>query len=130
VGTEEKSEGEGQRQISENAGKTLISERSDVILRIMNNTQFYLSIGLPIIAVLASLVISLFQISGTREDIREIRADIKPLLGLKGEMAGLKGEMVALRESLAETKETLRAEMRAMHAETLTAIAGMLDRHR
>jgi hypothetical protein len=50
----------------------------------MTNQQLYLAIGLPIIAVLASLTVSLFQLSGVRgevsairEDIREIRNDIK-----------------------------------------------------
>lgn len=105
----------------------------------MNNTQFYLSIGLPIIAVLASLVISLFQISGVREDIREIRADIKPLAalpaqmtGLKdslhaemagqkdalhAEMAGFKADMGALKNSQTESKETLRAEIHSVNVE-------------
>jgi hypothetical protein len=54
----------------------------------VNDTQLYLSIGVPTIAVLASLVASLLQISGVRdtlrdirEDIREIRSDIKVLTG-------------------------------------------------
>jgi hypothetical protein len=38
-------------------------------------------IGLPTITVLASLTISLFEISGIREDIREIQSDIKLLTG-------------------------------------------------
>ena len=41
--------------------------------------QLYIAIGLPTIAVLASLSVSLLQISGIREDIREIRSDIKLL---------------------------------------------------
>jgi len=47
----------------------------------MNNLQLYIAIGLPTIAVIASLVISLIQISGIREDVREIRGDIKLLTG-------------------------------------------------
>lgn len=47
----------------------------------MNNVQLYIAVGLPTIAVIASLVISLVQISGIREDVREIRADIKLLTG-------------------------------------------------
>jgi hypothetical protein len=46
----------------------------------MTNTQLYLAIGLPTLAVLASLTVSLLQISGIREDIREIRADIKVIV--------------------------------------------------
>jgi hypothetical protein len=61
----------------------------------MTNLQLYLSIGLPTFAVLASLIVSLVQISGIRSelaavrgdvhdlraDLREIRADIKLLTG-------------------------------------------------
>jgi hypothetical protein len=62
--------------------------------RAMNvtNAQVYLAIGLPVIAVITSLVVSLVQISAIREDsrsnmaeirtdIREIRSDIKLLTG-------------------------------------------------
>jgi hypothetical protein len=52
----------------------------------MNNTQLYIAVGLPTLAVVASLIISLFQISGVREDIREIRQDIKLLTGKVYEM--------------------------------------------
>jgi len=63
----------------------------------MTGLQLYLAIGLPTIAVLASLTISLIQISAIREDlrsqvgsiredVREIRADIKLLTGKVYEM--------------------------------------------
>ena len=42
----------------------------------MTDTQLYIAIGLPTIAVLTSLVISLVQISGIREDMRGMRAYI------------------------------------------------------
>lgn len=47
----------------------------------MNNLQLYIAIGLPVLAVLASMTVSLFQISGIREDIREIRSDVKIITG-------------------------------------------------
>ena len=47
----------------------------------MTNFQLYIAIGLPVIAVLTSLTLSLFQMSGVRDDIRELRADIKLLTG-------------------------------------------------
>jgi hypothetical protein len=47
----------------------------------MSNLQLYIAIGLPVIAVLTSLVVSLVQISAIREDIREMRSDIKLLTG-------------------------------------------------
>ena len=67
----------------------------------MNNVQLYIGIGLPVIAVLTSLTISLVQISairdelrtnmqGIREDIREIRSDIKLLTGKVYELMGQK----------------------------------------
>jgi hypothetical protein len=63
----------------------------------MTNLQLYLAIGLPVIAVLASLTVSLVQISAIREemrgnmqaireDIREVRGDIKLLTGKVYEM--------------------------------------------
>jgi hypothetical protein len=53
---------------------------------IVNNLQLYIAIGLPTAAVLASLTVSLVQISGIREDIREIRNDIKLLTGKVAEI--------------------------------------------
>jgi len=58
----------------------------------MSGLQLCIAIGLPVIAVLTSLVVSLVQISAIREemrsnmqaireDIREIRSDIKLLTG-------------------------------------------------
>ena len=48
--------------------------------------QLYFAIGLPCLTVLTSLIVSLFQIAGVREDIREIRSDIKLLTGKVYEM--------------------------------------------
>ena len=63
----------------------------------MTNLQLYIAVGLPTIAVIASLTISLVQISSIRDelrenmrelrsDIREIRGDIKLLTGKVYEM--------------------------------------------
>ena len=46
----------------------------------MTRGQLYLAIGLPTLALLASLTVSVVQISGIREDIREIRADTKRIV--------------------------------------------------
>jgi hypothetical protein len=54
----------------------------------MTNTHLYFAIGLPIVAVLTSLVISLVQIFDIRSDLREIRTDIKLLTGKVYEMMG------------------------------------------
>lgn len=56
----------------------------------MTNTQLWIAVGLPVIAVLTSLIISMVQISGIREDIREIRSDIKLITGKIYELMGEK----------------------------------------
>ncbi len=70
----------------------------------MTNEQLYFAVGLPIAAVLGSLVVSLVQISGIRgeieslradmpeirADMRDIRADIKLLTGKVYELMGQK----------------------------------------
>ncbi len=56
----------------------------------MTNTQLYLAIGLPMLAVVTSLVISLVQISGIREGIRELRSVMKLLTGKVYEMMAQK----------------------------------------
>jgi hypothetical protein len=48
----------------------------------VSNLQLYIAIGLPTLAVIASLIVTLFQISGIRGDIREIRAGMKLVTGL------------------------------------------------
>lgn len=50
----------------------------------MTNTQLYFAIGLPCLTIVASLVISLFQMIGVRDDLREIRGDIKSIVGKLG----------------------------------------------
>jgi hypothetical protein len=56
----------------------------------MYNLQLYIAVGLPTVAVLTSLIISLVQIGAIREDIREIRSDIKLLTGKVYELMGQK----------------------------------------
>lgn len=52
----------------------------------MADTQLYIAIVLPTLTILASMTVSLFQISGVREDIREIRSDLKLIVGKIAEM--------------------------------------------
>ena len=47
----------------------------------MANTQLYFAIGLPCFTIVTSLIISMLQISGIREDIREIHRRIDLLTG-------------------------------------------------
>lgn len=44
----------------------------------MTNAQLYFAIGLPCFTIVTSLIISLMQISGMREDVRELRKDVGP----------------------------------------------------
>ena len=46
----------------------------------MTDTQLYFAIGLPILAVLTSLTVSMIQISGIREDMRELRRSVESAL--------------------------------------------------
>jgi archaellum component FlaC len=45
----------------------------------VTNVQLYVDVGLPALAVVSSLIISLMQISGIREDIREIRPEVRDI---------------------------------------------------
>jgi hypothetical protein len=54
--------------------------------REMTDAQLYFAIGLSCLTVITSLIISLFMLSGVREDTREIRADLKNIIGKLGGM--------------------------------------------
>jgi hypothetical protein len=43
----------------------------------MTNAQLYFAIGLPCFTIVTSLIISLVQVPGVRDSIREIREDIR-----------------------------------------------------
>jgi hypothetical protein len=45
----------------------------------MTNTQLYFAIGVPCFTILAALIVNVLTVSGIREDIREIRANINTL---------------------------------------------------
>ena len=82
----------------------------------MSNLQFYIAVVLPMVAVLASLTISLIQISGirtdfrihqqqTREDFRDLRREFSDALqGLRDDMkidrAEMKSELAGIREDI------------------------------
>ncbi len=70
----------------------------------MTNLQLYLAVGLPIFAIVTSMVVNVLQISGIRgeitglrgelsdirSDLREIRGDMKLLTGKVYELMGQK----------------------------------------
>ena len=45
----------------------------------MTNNQLYLAIGLPCLTIMVSLIVSLAQLSGVKDPMREIREDIRSL---------------------------------------------------
>ena len=74
----------------------------------MTDLQLYIAIGLPTLAVLASLTVSIIQISAIREDVREVRR----------EMADLRKEMNEVRKEVNE----VRKEMNELRREVNTKI--------
>jgi len=52
----------------------------------MTNIQLYFAIGLPCFTIIASLIVNILTVSGIREDIREIRSDLKHIVGALNEL--------------------------------------------
>jgi len=79
----------------------------NLIMGAMSNLQLYIAVGLPTIAVITSLVISLVQISAIREDMRTQIAAIRQ---------DMHAQNTAIREDvhaqIAEIREDIR-EIRA-----------------
>jgi hypothetical protein len=68
----------------------------------MTNMQLYPAIGIPIIAVVASLIVSLFRISGIREDMRGVRSDVRSQIsGLRDD---IRSDMSGIREDVREIR--------------------------
>lgn len=80
----------------------------------MTDVQLYLAIGVPIIAILASMTLSLIQISGIREDMRAFRAEIR---------ADLQVQRSELREEMQNLRSEFRQDMNALRAD-LTLLTG------
>lgn len=47
----------------------------------MTNAQLYIAVALPVFAIITSLIISLMQISGIREDMRHLRSEVHTDIG-------------------------------------------------
>ena len=67
----------------------------------MTDLQLYIAIGLPTLAVLASLTVSIIQISAIREDVREVRR----------EMADLHKEMNEVRKEMNELRREVNTKI-------------------
>jgi predicted nucleic acid-binding Zn-ribbon protein len=81
----------------------------------MSDVQLYLAIGIPMIAVLASLTVSLVQISAIREGLRELRSDVR------GDISTIRddvhSQISAIREDVRSQVSTIHDEVREMRSD-------------
>jgi uncharacterized membrane protein (DUF106 family) len=77
----------------------------------MTDYQLYFAVGLPILAVLTSLIISLVQISNIRGDVESLRADFRQL---RGEFADLRKEMNDARREAREDRLVIAADIKLL----------------
>jgi hypothetical protein len=85
----------------------------------MTDTQLYLGLGIPVLAIMTSLIVSLVQVSGIREDMRqmrtEFRADSRALAtdlrsdfaALRSDFATLTGKVIGIGNRLTRIEERL-----------------------
>lgn len=71
----------------------------------MNDLQLYLAVGVPTIAVLASMTLSLVQISAIREDIREVRADMREI---RADMRDVRADMQEIRTEMQDIRSDIK----------------------
>ena len=72
----------------------------------MSNLQLYIAVGLPVIAVLTSLVISLVQISALRDEMRGIREDMRMQNSAVRE--DIHAQIVEIREDIREIRSDIK----------------------
>ncbi len=74
----------------------------------MTDTQLYFSVGLPILAVLTRLTISLMQVSGNRNEMRGFRGDLRDiredLREMRNDIKLLTGKVIDVDNRLFEPK--------------------------
>lgn len=78
----------------------------------MNNTQLYVGLGIPCLAIITSLIVSILQVSGIREDMRHMRTEFHSdhqalAAGLRRDMQGLTGKVVEIDNRLTRIEERL-----------------------
>ena len=72
----------------------------------MNNIQLYIAVGLPTIAVLTSLVISLVQISAIREEMRAQNSAMRE--DMHAQIAAIREEIREIREDIREIRSDIK----------------------
>jgi hypothetical protein len=75
----------------------------------MTDTQLYLALGLPIIAILTSLTISMLQVSGIRGEMRGLRTDFRE--DMQGMRVDFREDMRAMHTGLREDMRGLRTDL-------------------
>lgn len=75
----------------------------------MTDAQLYLAIGLPILAVLTSLTVSLLQISNVRGDVEALRADMREV---RKDFGDLRTEFADFRKDVDASLKEMRREAR------------------
>jgi hypothetical protein len=87
----------------------------------MTNVQLYLATGVPLVAILISMSLSLIQIGGIRGDMRVMRAEFREdMRGMRSEfrdeMRALRGDLTTLTGKVIEIDNRLtRIEERMEH---------------
>jgi hypothetical protein len=74
----------------------------------MNNTQLYIGLGIPCLAIITSLIVSILQVSGIREDMRHMRTEFHgDYQALRRDMQDLTGKAVDIDNRLTRIEERL-----------------------
>ena len=74
----------------------------------MTDTQLYLALGIPVLAIVTSLIVSLVQVSGIRDDMRQMRAEFhSDLRDFRNGFATLTGKVIEIDNRLTRIEERL-----------------------
>jgi len=91
----------------------------------MTDIRLYVAVGIPVIAVLTSLTISMLQISGIRGDMRGLHADMG---GLRDDFReDVRAIQAGLREDMRATQAGLREDMHAIRADLNTLTGKVVE---
>jgi len=72
----------------------------------MSNLQLYIAVGLPTLAVITSLVISLVQISAIREEMRAQNSAMRE--DMHAQIAAIREEIREIREDIREIRSDIK----------------------
>jgi hypothetical protein len=82
----------------------------NLVMGAMGNLQLYVAVGLPTIAVITSLVISLVQISAIREDMRTQTAAMREDMRAQNSAIreDMRAQLGAIREDIREIRSDIK----------------------